>query len=114
MRRIVLALSLLLAASCGGGSDTTTPPPPAPVVTSLLVDAGDNQSADVGTSVATPPGALVKDQYGNPMPGVTVTFAVEQGGGSITGAVATTASDGKARDVLRPAPAFAPLRLGYG
>jgi hypothetical protein len=39
---------------------------------------------------------LVADACGNPVPGVTVTFAVGAGGGSLTGASATTAESGVA------------------
>jgi adhesin/invasin len=39
---------------------------------------------------------LVTDQDGKPMANVTVTFAVASGGGSVTGASATTNADGVA------------------
>src|SRR5213080_1108886 len=44
-----------------------------------------------GTAVATPPAVLVRDQHGNPVQGVSVTFAVASGGGSVnpTSPVAT-------------------------
>ncbi len=51
------------------------------------------QSANAGTSVATPPSVLVRDAGNNPVSGVTVTFAVTGGGGSVSPAtVATNAS----------------------
>ncbi|PYO69270.1 MAG: hypothetical protein DMD69_03370, partial [Gemmatimonadetes bacterium] len=58
---------------------------------SIALHAGDNQSAPAGTAVATPPAALVRDQHGNPVQGVSVTFAVASGGGSVnpTSPVAT-------------------------
>src|SRR5213076_3514867 len=49
---------------------------------SIALHAGDNQSAPAGTAVATPPAVLVRDQHGNPVQGVSVTFAVASGGGS--------------------------------
>jgi len=58
--------------------------------------AGDNQSATVGTAVATPPKVKVTDAFGNPVGGVSVTFAVASGGGSVTGGSQTTAADGTA------------------
>ncbi len=64
---------------------------------SLTASAGDNQSAAVGTGVATAPAVVVKDQYGNPVSGAAVTFSVDAGGGTITGATATTGTDGVAR-----------------
>jgi hypothetical protein len=53
---------------------------------SLKVSAGDKQSAVSGTAVSIAPAVLVTDQGGNPIPNVTITFAVASGAGSITGA----------------------------
>ena len=66
--------------------------------TTMTVDSGDAQTATVNTAVPVKPTVLVRDQYGNPVPGVGVTFAVTFGGGSVnpTGAVATDGS-GRAR-----------------
>src|SRR5262249_13563161 len=66
------------------GTLTVTPGPP----TVLVVSAGDHQTAPAGTRVGTPPAVLVQDAFGNPVPGVAVTFAVASGGGSIMGATA--------------------------
>src|SRR5207249_12005616 len=49
---------------------------------SLTKSSGDNLSGQVGSTLATPPAALVRDQHGNPVQGVSVTFAVASGGGS--------------------------------
>lgn len=62
----------------------------------LNKSAGDNQSAEPGTPVAVPPAVTVRDANGNPNAGVVVTFAVASGGGSVTGATATTNSAGVA------------------
>ncbi len=62
----------------------------------IAVAAGDNQTATVGTAVAIPPAATVTDRYGNPVAGVIVTFAVTNGGGSITGATQATNLNGVA------------------
>src|SRR6185437_4957015 len=51
------------------------------------------------TAVATTPGAKVTDQFGNPVSGVSVTFALAAGGarnGSITGTTPTTNGSGVA------------------
>ena len=58
--------------------------------------AGDNQEALVGTNVTTDPRVRVTDANDNPVAGVTVTFAVASGGGSITGATPTTNASGEA------------------
>ncbi len=63
----------------------------------LTVGAGDNQSATAGTAVGIPPEAVATDQFGNPIAGVAVTFAVTSGGGSITGPAQTTDVTGMAR-----------------
>ena len=49
---------------------------------------GDGQSAGVASAVAVAPSVLVTDAHGNPVgAGTSVTFAVVNGGGSITGPV---------------------------
>ena len=65
--------------------------------TTAAVDSGDGQSATVGTAVAVAPSVLVTDQFGNPVSGVTVTFAVESGGGSATGTAQSTDASGIAQ-----------------
>ncbi|MBK9067044.1 MAG: carboxypeptidase regulatory-like domain-containing protein [Gemmatimonadetes bacterium] len=62
--------------------------------TTIAASAGDGQTATVNAAVATPPAVLVTDQSGNPVSGVSVTFAVASGGGSVTGASATTNASG--------------------
>ncbi len=66
------------------------------IAASVAKNAGDNQTASAGTSVPVPPSVLVKDPNGNPTGGVSVTFAVASGGGSITGATALTNGSGVA------------------
>lgn len=70
---------------------TITPPP---VATSIAVNAGNGQSATINTAVSAPPSVIVKDAAGDPVSGVTVTFAVTQGGGTITGATQVTNAAG--------------------
>ncbi len=60
----------------------------------IALNAGNNQSATAGTPVSTLPSVIVTDAHGNPVPGVSVTFAVASGGGSVTGSSATTNSAG--------------------
>ncbi|HEY6157905.1 MAG TPA: Ig-like domain-containing protein, partial [Gemmatimonadales bacterium] len=61
---------------------------------SIALSGGDNQTATVNTPVATPPAVIVKDSHGNPVAGVSVTFAVGLGSGSVTGASQTTNASG--------------------
>jgi hypothetical protein len=87
------ALSLFaVQISCGGG-DTSAPPP---VATTLTANSSTSFSATAGSAVATLPSVIVKDQNGNPMAGISVSFIVANGGGSLTGASAVTSSSGVA------------------
>jgi hypothetical protein len=61
---------------------------------SVAASAGSLQQGFVGLPVGTSPAVVVNDQYDNPVAGAEVTFAVTAGGGSVTGSVATTGSDG--------------------
>ena len=56
----------------------------------IAVNAGDNQTATVGTTVTTAPSVLVTDANANPVQGVSVTFAVASGGGSVSPTAAVT------------------------
>jgi hypothetical protein len=91
------AAGLLLGAACGGGGSTSTPPPPPPPTpANLTIQGGNNQSGAVGQPVATPPSVKVSSASGAAIAGITVTFAVASGGGSVTGATPTTGTDGVA------------------
>ncbi len=85
-------LSFSAAGLAGATSGTITVTPSAPA--SLAVSAGDGQTATAGSAVAVAPAVLVRDVSNNPVPGVSVTFAVATGGGSVTGATATTDASG--------------------
>ena len=62
----------------------------------IVAFEGDDQVADTGSEVPLPPRVLVADDVGNGVPGATVVFAVETGGGSVTGDTVTTGLDGTA------------------
>lgn len=61
---------------------------------SVEVYAGNAQVALATYPVNVPPAVLVRDALGNPFVGATVNFAVTAGGGSVTGASATTNANG--------------------
>src|SRR4029077_13035885 len=86
----------LTATSTGltGSPRTFTASATADAATTIAINAGNNQSATVNTNVATAPSVLVTDQFGNPVTGVSVTFAVASGGGSLTGGSQTTNASG--------------------
>lgn len=102
--RLIVAALLLVGTACSGGEpsapdDPTPPPPPPPpppqqVATTMTLHAGDAQVAAAGTTVAVAPAVLVRDQSGQPMAGVTVTFAIDSGGGALQASTALTASTG--------------------
>jgi N-acetylneuraminic acid mutarotase len=85
--RAVLASGTKVVA--GTFTATALPGPAAQIARS----AGDGQTAFPGISVPIAPAVLVTDQYGNPVAGVTVTFAAGNGG-SVTGESQTTGTDG--------------------
>jgi adhesin/invasin len=64
--------------------------------TTIAANAGNNQSAAAGSPVTVAPSVKVTDAGGNPVAGVSVTFLVASGGGSITGPSATTDASGLA------------------
>lgn len=98
--------TLVLGRQPGANAVTATATGLAPVIFTVTAQvgppaaitrvAGDNQQARAGTAVPVAPSVAVTDAAGNPVAGVTVTFAVASGGGSVTGAVATTGADGRA------------------
>ncbi len=68
---------------------------PGPVV-QLTRTSAESQRGVVNTAVVTRPSVRAEDTYGNPVPGVPVTFAVTLGTGSLTGAQQTTNDAGGA------------------
>ena len=73
---------------------------PPPMATSLKVISGDNQSGLTGEPLANPFVVEVRDQYDDPMEGVTVAFAVSAGGGSVSDISVDTDANGLAQSTL--------------
>jgi fibronectin-binding autotransporter adhesin len=71
----------------------------------VAVASGSGQAATVATGFASPLVAVVKDAYGNPVPGVSVTFAAPASGASatLTGSTAQTGANGQASVVATAA-----------
>jgi adhesin/invasin len=85
-----------LSASIPGGIpavqfNATAASPPA---TTIAINAGDAQSANAGQPVPIAPSVKVTDADGFGVSGVSVTFSVRSGGGSITGASVVTNAQG--------------------
>ncbi len=68
----------------------------ADTATTISIAEGDGQSTTAGTDVPDPVRVLVVDAFGNPVSGVSVTFTVTSGGGSVTGNVAVSDANGLA------------------
>ena len=71
-----------------------------PTPTRLSIISGDNQEGLTGEALTNPFVTEVRDQHGDPMEGVTVTFAVTAGDGSLSDTTATTDPDGQAKTTL--------------
>jgi hypothetical protein len=78
-------------ASCSDGSGPNTNPIP-----TTATPIGSGQTSMVGTAVPIPIGVTVKDQYGSPMSGVAVSFAVSAAGSFVNPVTDTTDAQGKA------------------
>jgi hypothetical protein len=66
---------------------------------SIVISAGNNQSAPVKSNLSAPLKVRVKDSSGNGVPGVSVTFSDGGAGGTLFPATATTDSSGYASAV---------------
>jgi len=62
----------------------------------LVIDQGNSQSANVGTTLPISPRVRITDGAGNALAGATVTFQITAGGGSIGTTTATTDGSGYA------------------
>lgn len=102
LRRALALSAMLLLASCGGGDatpPTVAPPPPPPppaVAASIAVSAGDGQVGEPNSLAATAPAVVVRSASGAGVPGVSVVFVVDSGGGSLGTSTATTDANGVA------------------
>ena len=74
----------------------------------LVIISGNNQQGTPGAALSNPLIVEVKDQYGNPLPGVQVTFTVTAGKGKLNGQFtveqATTDANGRAQRTLTLGP----------
>ena len=70
----------------------------------LKMISGDNQQGTINTALANPFIVEVTNQSGSTLSDVTVTFAVTEGGGSLSTETATTDADGRAESTLTLGP----------
>jgi hypothetical protein len=85
---VIVSLTAVLA-SCDAGTEPRVP-------SALDKVDGDVQTTTVNTPVSTTPRVRVRDQDGAPLAGVTVSFSVLEGAGSISTASAVTDGNGVA------------------
>jgi hypothetical protein len=81
----------------GGASATFTAMATAPATgsASITIAGGNNQIATSGSTLQNPIVVFVADQTGKPLVGVSVTWAVATGGGSLSATTGITGPDGK-------------------
>lgn len=60
----------------------------------LSIQSGNHQTGTVGSVLAAPIAVKLTDPYGNPKPGVMVSFTVILGGGTVSSATALSGSQG--------------------
>jgi subtilisin family serine protease/protocatechuate 3,4-dioxygenase beta subunit len=65
----------------------------AAAASSIAEHAGNGQSATVNTAVATDPAVIVRDEFGNPVSAVSVTFTTSGGGSIVPASPATLVTD---------------------
>lgn len=63
---------------------------------SLELAGGNNQTGDADAALPTPLQVRAEDQFGNPVSGVVVNWAVTAGGGSVNPGTSNTAANGTA------------------
>ncbi|NIP61100.1 MAG: hypothetical protein GWM92_21815, partial [Gemmatimonadetes bacterium] len=78
-RLSALVLLLPLLVTCGGDDGTGPGEPPASIVKVL----GDGQTGEVGRPLPVEPTVEVRNGRGEPISGVSVSFSVESGAGTV-------------------------------
>lgn len=100
---VAFAATLGAVSACDDDDDEITTP--TPVATQVQLVSGNAQTAARATVLASPLIVRVVDQSGNAMSGVSVTFAVTGGAGTITPTTTTTGANGQAQATWTLGPA---------
>jgi hypothetical protein len=90
----VLLISPMFGCGEGGGEVTDPEQPPDDTPAGIGVVSGISQSGVVGSELAEPLVAKVVSRVGAPLPGITVSWVVEAGGGSFASETSVTDQDG--------------------
>ena len=98
-----LVTALLTASACSSSDEELMDPGKGGngTATSIVVRSGDDQRIVAGGQLLEPLVVQVKDASGNGVSGVSVSWAVTAGGGSLSGTTSTTNSQGEASVTLR-------------
>src|SRR5207302_1662732 len=83
--------------SLSGSPVTFTATGTAGAAATIAANSATSQSATAGTAGSAPPAVIVKDANGNPVAGVTVTWAAASGGGSVDPVTSITDANGHAQ-----------------
>ncbi|HEY0997590.1 MAG TPA: Ig-like domain-containing protein, partial [Gemmatimonadaceae bacterium] len=84
------------AAGTLGSTSVTATATPAPA-SAIAAVSGSGQGGAVGTAAAQPLVARVSDEFGAPVAGATVAWAIGSGGGTLSAASSVTDAEGKAQ-----------------
>lgn len=87
----------VIATVTGVPAQTFSTTATARAASALTKASGDGQSATAGIALVNPLVAKVADQFGNPVAGATVTWAIASGGGTLSGTTTTTSAAGLAQ-----------------
>ncbi len=87
--RLWFAALFVAAAACSSSTDSKT-------AGAVAAAAGDNQTVSTGQLASTPLRVLVQDTNGSPAAGVTVTWSIVQGNGTLSSTTPTTDQNGYA------------------
>jgi len=93
-------LAVVALCACGGGDGGGG----GGQASSIALNSGDNQIGAAGTPLTDSLAVIVKDNAGTPLPGVTVTWSVTAGGGSVspTSRISDASGISKTRRTLGP------------
>jgi len=99
--RGAFTLFALMGLALGACDDDVTDPS---TPTTVTIVSGDQQTATAGAALAAPFVVNIDDQNGNPMSGVTVTWAITSGGGSLSATSSVSDSNGEAQVTYTAGP----------
>jgi adhesin/invasin len=107
MAKNAVVLGIVAVSGCGGfggsgggSGGSTIPPIISKTPVQIVKVSGDGQSALPGATLSSPLTVVVQAQDGSGVQGVTVTFAVASGGGTISATSATSDAQGLAQTSL--------------